>query len=239
MIQTEAMTYDGPGGTFEGTISWDDSVDGPRPGVMISHAFGGQSDFDTEKAQRLAALGYVGFALDMYGQGVRANTPEESSELMQTLLVDRELLADRINRAHEVLVKHPLVDPTRTGAIGFCFGGLCVLDLARSGSNVLGVASFHGIFTPPEGARSSPIGSSILVLHGWDDPLAPPNSVLDLAAELTDRGADWQILAFGHTAHAFTNPAAQDPDNGMFFQEAANRRSWRAMTDFFSDLFGD
>ena len=237
MIHTEALIYDGPGGTFEGTISWDDSIAGPRPGVMISHAFGGQSEFDTNKAEKLAAMGYVGFALDMYGQGVRASSPEESSALMQTLLDDRQLLADRINRAHEILVEHPLVDADRTGAIGFCFGGLCVLDLARSGSSVLGVASFHGLFGPPELARTEPIGSSILVLHGWDDPLALPDSVVGLATELTERNADWQILAFGHTGHAFTNPAAQAPEAGMFYQEAADRRSWRAMTGFFSDLF--
>lgn len=237
MIQTEPIVYDGPGGTFEGTVSWDDSIAGTRPGVMIAHAFGGQGDFDIAKAEKLAAMGYVGLTLDMYGQGVRASTPEESSELMQVLLDDRALLAARINRAHEVLVEHPLVDPARTGAIGFCFGGLCLLDLARSGADVLGVASFHGIFTPPEQATTEPIGASVLVLHGWDDPLAQPDDVVALAAELTERQADWQILAFGHTGHAFTNPTAQAPEVGMQYNEKANDRSWRAMTDFLADLF--
>ncbi len=239
MIQTEPIVYDGPGGTFAGTVSWDDSIDGPRPGVMISHAFGGQSQFDTDKAEKLAAMGYVGFALDMYGQGVRASSPEEASELMHVLLDDRALLTARINRAHEVLVEHPLVDPDRTGAIGFCFGGLCLLDLARSCADILGVASFHGIFTPPEQTKTEPIGASVLVLHGWDDPLAQPDDVVALAAELTERQADWQILAFGNTGHAFTNPTAQSPEAGMQFNEQSDRRAWRVMTDFFADLFAD
>lgn len=237
MIRAEPIIYDGPGGTFEGTISWDDTIEGERPGVLVSHAFGGQATFDTDKAERLAGLGYVGLALDMYGRGVRASTPEESYELMGVLTEDRSLLSDRINRAHEVLSEHPLVDASRTGAIGFCFGGLCVLDLARSGSNVLGVASFHGIFTPPDSAGSGPISASVLALHGWDDPLAPPEDAGALAAELTERGADWQILALGNTGHAFTNPAAQAPEMGMQYSKAADRRAWRAMTDFLSDLF--
>jgi len=236
-IHTESITYDGPGGRFSGTVSWDVATDGPRPGVLVSHAYGGQGEFDTNKAEELARLGYVGLALDMYGEGVRANDADEAARLMNVLVEDRVLLSQRINRALEVLREQPLVNPSQTAAIGFCFGGRCVLDLVRSGADVLGVASFHGIYDAPQNPSSDPIAASVLILHGWDDPLATPEAVVTLGNELTDRQADWQILAFGDTNHAFTNPAAQDSDGGMMYNERSTNRAWRAMTDFFHDLF--
>lgn len=237
-IHTEPVTYEGPGGRFSGTVSWDSAIEGARPGVLVSHAYGGQGEFDTNKAEELAQQGYVGLALDMYGEGVRADDADEATRLMNVLVDDRELLSQRINRALEILRGHPLVDETRMGAIGFCFGGRCVLDLARSGADVLGVASFHGIYDAPPSPSSDPISASVLVLHGWDDPLATPDAVVTLGNELTQRGADWQILAFGDTNHAFTNPAAQDNEGGMMYNERSTNRAWRAMTEFFQDLFG-
>ena len=236
-INTETISYDGPGGRFSGAVSWDGAVEGRRPGVLVSHAYGGQGEFDTNKAEALARLGYVGLALDMYGEGVRANDADEATRLMNVLVDDRDLLAQRINRALDVLREQPLVDPSRTGAIGFCFGGRCVLDLARSGADVLGVASFHGIYDAPPNPRTEAISASVLVLHGWDDPLATPEAVVTLGNELTERRADWQILAFGDTNHAYTNPAAQDSEGGMMYHERSTNRAWRAMTDFFHDLF--
>jgi len=236
-IHTEPIVYDGPGGTFEGTVSWDTAIEGPRPGVLVSHAYGGQGEFDTGKAEALAGLGYVGLALDMYGQGVRAADADEAMALMNTLVGDRSLLAARINRALEVLKAHRLVDAARTGAIGFCFGGRCVLDLARSEAVVLGVASFHGIYDAPKPARTGPITASVLVLHGWDDPLGPPDAVVTLANELTARRADWQIVAYGDTSHAFTNPGAQSAETGVMYNPRSTGRAWAVMTDFFSEMF--
>lgn len=237
-IQTEPIIYEGPGGRFSGTVSWDATIEGRRPGVLVSHAYGGQGEFDTNKAEALARRGYVGLALDMYGEGVRANDADEATRLMNVLVDDRDLLAQRINRAFDVLREQPLVDPSRTGAIGFCFGGRCVLDLARSGADVLGVASFHGIYDAPPTPSTNSISASVLVLHGWDDPLATPEAVVALGNELTERRADWQILAFGDTNHAYTNPAAQDIDGGMMYNERSTNRAWRTMTYFFQDLFG-
>ena len=236
-IHTEPIAYDGPGGQFAGTISWDSSIEGRRPGVLVAHAFGGQGPFDTEKAEELARLGYVGIALDMYGAGVRASSPEEANALMNTLIEDRPLLAQRMNRALDVLKAHALVDESKTGAIGFCFGGRCVLDLARSGADVLGVTSFHGIYDAPPVPEMSPITASVLVLHGWDDPLAPPEAVVALSSELTHRQTDWQILAFGNTSHAFTNPAAKSEDSGMLYSRQSDLRAWAAMTRFFDEVF--
>jgi len=239
MIQSEKITYQDPNTSqlFEGIICWDDQLVGEKPGVLVGHTFRGQSGFEVGKAQELAKLGYVGFALDMYGQGNRATEQEKADALMKPFLDDRSLLLNNIQLAYETLKNHPQVDATHCGGIGFCFGGKCMLDLARSGSDIKGVASFHGIYDEPGLNHKGDISASILVLHGWDDPLANPASTLALGHELTKRNADWQILALGRTGHAFTNPAAQFPEKGMYYQESSDKRAWRAMTNFFEETF--
>lgn len=236
-IKCERLVHDGPGGLFEGWVCWDDERAGPRPGVIVAHAFGGQGQFDIDKAEALAELGYVGFAADVYGQGRRAATVEEAQALMGELNGDRPLLARRINASLAALKARPEVNPERTAAIGFCFGGKCVLDLARSGADVCGVVSFHGVYDAPAGSDTPPIQASVLALHGWDDPLAPPEAMLGLARELTERGADWQMHAFGHTGHSFTNPHAQEPDAGMVYSAAATARAWDTMRRFLAEVF--
>ena len=124
-----------------------------------------------------------------------------------------------------------------TFAIGFCFGGKCVLDLARSGADTRGVVSCHGLYDAPTDTGARPITAAILVLHGWDDPLAPPSRLVELGRELTHRGADWQLHAYGHTGHSFTNPKAQAPDQGLAYQPASDARAWQAMRGFFAELF--
>lgn len=239
MIQTEKIKYQHSksGDVFVGFMCWDDAIEGERPGVLVAHTFKGQSDFELGKAKDLAEMGYVGFALDMYGEGKRATTPEAADALMQPFLDDRVLLLNNISLAFETLKNHSKVDSSKCGGIGFCFGGKCMLDLARSGSNIDGVVSFHGIYDEPGIDYKVDIQSSVLVLHGWDDPLANPDSTVALGNELTKRKADWQILAFGHTGHAFTNPAAKFPENGMFYQEISNKRAWQAMITFFQEVF--
>ncbi|MEM8505186.1 MAG: dienelactone hydrolase family protein [Cyanobacteria bacterium P01_D01_bin.1] len=233
MIVTEPLVYeDDLGNTFEGTVSWDDALSEPRPGVMVASTFMGQSAFETQKAELLAELGYVGFAIDVYGQGKRATSPAEAAALMAVLDQDRALLARRMTLALEVMRRRSQVDETRIAAIGFCFGGKCVLDLARSGADVKAVVSFHGIYDPPPTAGAEKISSAVLVLHGWEDPLSPREQTVALADELTRKGADWQIHMYGHTAHAFTNPKAQSKEDGMFFVPIAAERGWRVMKDF-------
>jgi len=138
----------------------------------------------------------------------------------------------------ETLREQPEVDAGRVAAIGFCFGGLCVLDIARTGADLAGVVSFHGLFSAPGSTAGNRVRARILALHGWDDPMATPDAVLGLASELTSLGADWQLHAYGNTQHAFTNPAANDPRRGTVYDETADRRSWRAMTNFLDELFG-
>jgi len=238
LIVTEPLVYESEIGRFEGSVSWDDAQAGPRPAVMIAPTFKGQSAFETEKAAAIAALGYVGFAIDIYGQGKRASTPEAASQLMAVLNDDRSRLLAHMQLALYTVRQLPQVDETQIAAIGFCFGGKCVLDLARSGADIRAAVTFHGIYDPPPEAQTqtaSQMPAAVLVLHGWEDPLAPPADTMALANELTRRGADWQIHMYGQTGHAFTNPQAQSPESGMFFVPKAAERGWQAMTNFLAE----
>jgi dienelactone hydrolase len=236
-IQTRLIEYQHDNLTLEGFLAWDDAHAGPRPAVAISHAWGGRTAFEEAKAIALAQRGYVGFAIDMYGKGVRGSSPEENNALMTPLIQDRERLQQRILRGVEILREQAEVDPVKVAAIGFCFGGLCVLDLARTGSDVKGVASFHGLFVAPGNTAGNKIRAKVLCLHGYDDPMVQPPAMLDLASELSAAGADWQIHAYGNTVHSFTNPEADDPALGAAYNEAADRRSWVALQNFLEELF--
>ena len=235
MIVTESLVYEEADSRFEGTLSWDTSQPGPRPGVMIAPTFKGQSGFETQKAELFAALGYVGFAIDIYGQGRRGTTLAEASALMAVLNSDRALLLRHMQLATKTLCQLPQVDENKVAAIGFCFGGKCVLDLARSGADICAAVSFHGIYDPPPLSSAKTIQAAVLVLHGWEDPLAPREQMTALADELTQHGADWQIHMFGHTGHAFTNPQAQDRESGLFFNPLSAERGWEMMQKFLQD----
>lgn len=235
-IQTRLIEYRCGETTLEGFLAWDDSAAGARPAVAVAHTWAGRGPYEQGRAVALAEQGYVGFALDMYGQGVLGSSPEENAGLMAPLMADRTLLQARIQAAVGVLREQPEADPARVAAMGYCFGGLCVLDLARTGSDVRGVVSFHGMFGAP-GNTTGRIPARVLCLHGYDDPMVTPEDLLALAAELTAAGADWQVHAYGHTVHAFTNPAADNPAMGTVYNARADRRSWRALLDFLDEIF--
>jgi dienelactone hydrolase len=236
-IQAIELEYRDGSVVMEAHVAWDASISGPRPGVLVSHAWGGRSEIEDRKAEQLAELGYVGFAVDLYGKGVRGSSPEENAALMQPFLDDRDLLQRRMQIALDQLRAQKDVDRARTAAIGFCFGGLCVLDLARSGADVCGVASFHGLLGAPETKDAPEITARVLVLHGWQDPLAPPDQVIAFSEEMQGRNADWQLHAYGNCLHAFTNPNANDPDHGMLYDPTADHRSWDAMRLFLGEAF--
>lgn len=236
-ILTRTVEYKDGESVFEAYMAWEDGGNDPKPGVLVSHAWGGRSDFEDGKADRLAELGYVGFAIDLYGKGRRGSNKEENAALMQPLLDDREVLQRRMNIALEQLGKQKEVDAARIAAMGFCFGGLCVLDLARTGADIAGVASFHGLFGKPGNTDKNQIQAKVLVMHGWDDPMATPDQVVGLTEELSAMGADWQMHAYGNTMHAFTNPAAADPDFGTVYSADADRRSWDALQLFLAEIF--
>ncbi|MDP3902487.1 MAG: dienelactone hydrolase family protein [Methylococcaceae bacterium] len=222
---------------LEAYFAFDDAITERRPAVLISHAWGGRDDFVAEKANKLAELGYVGFALDMYGKGVRGNSPEQNSKLMQPFMVDRGLLQKRIKAALYAVRLLPWVDDSKIAAMGFCFGGLCVLDLARAGADLKGVVSFHGLLGAPDNLETNAIKAKVLALHGHDDPMGPVEQVLAFEQEMTKAGADWQLHTYGHTMHAFTNPKANDPAFGTVYQANADKRSWLAMKNFLAEVF--
>jgi len=235
-IQTRTIDYDHNGNLLQGVLAWDDQASAPRPAVLVSHAWAGRDEFAEGKARALAELGYVGFALDMYGKGILGSGPEENAKLMGPLIEDRGLLQSRQAAALNIVRQQPEVDPARIAAIGYCFGGLCVLDLARSGADLRGVASFHGLLNSPGNTEGNRILAKVLVLHGYDDPMAPPEQVLALADELTKGGSDWQIHAYGGTVHAFSNPKANDPEFGTVYKKEADHRSWQSLGNFLAEV---
>jgi dienelactone hydrolase len=219
---------------LEGFLCYDEALPGPRPAVLICHAWRGRDDFVERKARRLAWQGYACFALDNFGKGKRGTTPEECSALMDPLMKDRRLLLKRLQAGLTTARAMPIIDSQRIVIMGFCFGGLCALDLARSNADIRGAVSFHGMLSP-SGFTEPKVRAKVLMLHGYDDPLAPPEDMLAVAREFTAAGADWQLHAYGHTAHAFTNPQAQSRDSGMQYDESADRRSWHALEEFLGE----
>ena len=237
-IKTRLVDYEEAGCAMQGLLTWDSDSEGPRPGVLVAHTIAGRSDFEELRAWQLAELGYVGFAADVYGKGTRTSDIDQNRSMMQALLADRAQLQRRLHAALAALREQAEVDASAIAALGFCFGGLSVLDIARTGEDIAGVVSFHGLLGAPGNTADRSIAAKVLVLHGWDDPMATPDQVVALAAELSAMGADWQLHGYGNTMHAFTNPAAHEPEAGKQFNEAADRRSWAAAEGFLAELFG-
>lgn len=211
---------------------------GPTPGVLVAHDWSGRNAFAVDVATRLAGLGYAAFAIDMYGGAQTADTIEGKAALMEPLKDNRGLLMQRVNAGFKAMVDQPEVDGAKTGAVGFCFGGLVVLDLARSGARVGGVVSFHGFLDAPEQALCKPISARVLALHGYQDPMVPPAVLPVFEAEMHEAGVDFQLHIYGRAKHAFTNPAANNADLGTVYDDLSRHRAFRSMEDFFADLFG-
>lgn len=225
------LIYDAGGTPCHGYLALPEG-DGPVPGVLVTPAFGGLGPLEVAAADRLAGMGYAALGVDYYGHGKQAADHDEAGRLMAALNSDRPLLAARMQAALAALAAVDRVDAARLGAIGYCFGGKAVLDLARCGAEFRAGVSFHGVYdAPPAGSQT--MQAALLVLHGWDDPLCPPEATVGLAQELTAHCADWQILSFGHTGHAFTNPGANRP--GLAYSESAAGRGWAAMERFFAE----
>lgn len=235
-MNTQKITYQADNQSMEGYVAQPNTPE-KKPLVLIAHDWTGRNEFACKKAEKIAELGYVGFAMDLYGQGKLGQDNDEKMQLMKPLMDDRSLLLKRLLAALETAKKIEGVDTNRIAAMGFCFGGLCVLDLARSGADIKGVVSFHGLLGAPEKLPKHKIKSKILALHGYNDPMGKPEQVNAFADEMTQAGADWQIHMYGNTLHAFTNPLANDPDFGTVYDQKADARSWIAMKDFFAEIF--
>ena len=236
-ISTRLIDYRDGDLVFEGKLAWDDDIAGPRPGVLVAHTIRGRSQFEEGKAELLAAMGYTGFAIDVYGKDAIGSEFDHCRDMMESLRSERAVLQRRLLQAVQALRDQAEVDASRIAAIGYCFGGLCVLDIARTGEPLAGVVSFHGLLDAPGNTAGNRIRARILALHGWDDPLATPEQAVAFGEELSSMGADWQLHCYGNVRHAFTNPAA-DASNGVtVYNDAADRRSWAAAQYFLSELF--
>lgn len=224
--------------TFEGYMAVPAARSGKVPAVLLAPDWAGVHDGMRVVADRVAALGYVCLVLDYYGKGLRGDPLGDNSALMGPVAGNRALLRRRLLAALAAAQLHPAVAAHQVAVMGYCFGGLCALDLARAApAGLLGAASFHGILKPPGLAPQAPISAKVLVLHGWSDPLAPPADVEAFAREFTAAGADWQLHAYGHALHAFTVEGRNAPAQGMAYNEPAARRSWAALTGFLAELF--
>ena len=237
-ITTRAIQYEHLDKTFEGVLAWDDVQTGALPAVLIAHAWAGRTENEVDFAKKVAELGYAGFALDLYGKGVVGGSKEENQKLMSPFLEDRGMLQSRLQHIVDVVKDQPEVDSKKIAIMGFCFGGLCALDLARTGADIRGAASFHGLFNAPGNTQGKKIKAKVIAFHGWDDPMVPPEDVAALGRELTEAGADWQIHAYGGTMHAFTNPEANDPDFGTVYNKTAADRAWISFQAFLKECFG-
>lgn len=237
-VQSKVVEYKEGDTVCEGYIAWDDATDAKRPGIIVVHEWMGHNPYVRMRADRLAQLGYVGFAIDIYGKGVRATTAAEAGKLSGKYKQDRALLRARAKAALDFLREQPQVDGDRIAAIGYCFGGTTVLEMARGGMDLKGVASFHGdLGTPhPEDARN--IKCKVLALHGADDPFVPEKTVKAFEDEMRNAKVDWQLIAYGNTVHSFTYPeAGQYKVAGAAYNAESDRRSWQAMQDFFNEIF--
>jgi dienelactone hydrolase len=237
-LQTRVIEYKHGATVLEGYLAYDDSLTGKQPGVLIVHEWKGHSKYVRKRAEQLANLGYVAFALDMYGKGVQAKTIPEAMALSNKYTNDRPLMRARATAGLDVLRGQPQVDPRRIAAIGYCFGGTTVLELARSGADIAGVVSFHGGLSTPNPRDARNIKARVLVLHGADDPNVKQDEVDAFIKEMRDARVDWQLIEYGGAVHSFTNPeAGDDPSKGVAYNEKADHRSWEAMRTFFNDIF--
>lgn len=236
-VRMETIDYKQGATQLEGYIAYDDSIKGRRPGVLIVHEWWGITPYVKKRAEQVAQLGYIAFAADIYGRGIRAETADKAGELAKIYLSDRKLLRARALAGLDILKQHPLTDKKHIAAIGYCFGGTTVLELARSGAPVQGVASFHGLLNTPTPEDARNIRAKVLVLQGADDPYAPAEQVKVFEDEMRKGGVDWQLNLYGGAVHSFTNPAAgNDPSKGAAYNAEADRRSWEAMKLFFQEI---
>lgn len=240
-IPSKAIPYTHRGTNFEGFLAEpaELNADEKRPGILLIHDWTGLQDYARERAEMLAGLGYVVFAADIYGVGTRPTDPKDCAAEAGKFKTDRALYRERLKAALTVLAKQPHCDPSKLGAIGFCFGGTGVLELARSGAEVAGVVAFHGAIDSPNPADGAQIKGKVLVLHGADDPFVPAEDIAAFTEEMRLHKIDWQMVSFGNAVHSFTKKAAGDDNSkGAAYNEKADQRSWRMMEDFFAEIFG-
>ena len=237
-IQTKTIEYQAGGTTCEGVFVTDSLLMNRGPAVLIAHQWKGLTDYEKKRAEMLVKLGYKVLCADVYGKGVRADNPQDAGKLAGKYKGDRPLLRERINAALTTLKQQPGVDTNKLAAIGYCFGGTTVLELARSGANLKGVISFHGGLGSPTPDDARNIKCKVVAHHGADDPFVPADEVAGFEKEMRDAKVDWQLTSHGGAVHSFTDwNAGNDHSKGAAYNEKADQRSWAAMKGFLEELF--
>ena len=237
-IRTQTVDYQSDGVKLQGFLAYDDAQKAKRPAVLVVHEWWGLNDYPKKRAEQLAKLGYVAFAADIYGKGVVAKTPEEAGKLASQFSKDRLLTRKRVAAALDVLKKNDLVDASKIAAIGYCFGGMVALELARSGADIKGVVGFHALLDTPRPDDERNIKGKILILTGANDKAVPPEMRQAFQKEMDNAGVDWQMNIYSGAVHAFTNPASgNDPTTNVAYNANADRSSFEAMKLFFKEIF--
>jgi dienelactone hydrolase len=237
-IKMEPAEYKQGDATLKSELYFDDARTGPRPGVLVIPEWWGLNDYARSRAKQLAELGYVAMAVDIYGDGFTTTDPAEAGRRAGQFKNDRQLLRARATAALAELKTNANVNPAQTAAIGYCFGGMTVLELARSGADLKGVVSFHGSLDSPSPEDGKNIKASVLVLHGADDPFISAANMEAFQKELRDSDADWQLIIYSNANHGFTNPNNEKLGmDGVGYNKSADKRSWKAMKVFFSEIF--
>lgn len=236
-IQSKVVDYQQGDTTLEGQLVWDDAVSGPRPGVLVVHQWLGLTGYEKHRAEMLAQLGYVAFCADIYGKGIRPKNTTDAGAEAGKYKSDRKLLRERVNAGLEELKKSELADKSRLAAIGYCFGGTTVIELARSGAQLNGIVSFHGGLDSPTPADGKNIKCPVLICHGADDPFEKPEDLAAFENEMRDAKVDWQLIKYGGAVHSFTQPDPGFVNPGAHYNEKADKRSWEAMKVFFAEIF--
>lgn len=238
-IHTETIEYKDGDAVLEGFLAYDEALEGERPGVIVVHEWYGLNDYARMRARRLAGLGYVSLAADIYGKGIRPGNMDSANRQAGIYRSDIRLMRSRVNAALDCIRRQAKVNARKVAAIGYCFGGGAVLELARSFADLAGVVSFHGSLSTPN-PEDTKIRARILALHGADDTHVDWEQVTAFRREMQKAGVDWQLHVYGGAVHSFTNPdSGNDPSRGIAYDERADRRSWQAMQAFFDEIFGD
>lgn len=241
-IRGEPVDYKAGDVTMKGYMAYDDSITGKRPGILVVHEWWGHDEYARRRARMLAELGYTALAVDMYGEGKQANHPDDAGKFSGEIRKNMELGRERFLAAMKVLKENRFTDPGRIAAIGYCFGGSVVLQMARDGMDLAGVASFHGGLTTTAPAKPGAVRAKILVLHGADDQFITPEQIEDFKREMEAAGAPYLFISYPGAKHSFTNPEADNYakkfDIPLGYSADGDKKSWSEMQSFFKDIFG-
>ena len=240
-IHSEVVNYEIAGHPFQGYISYDDAITGRRPGILVVHEWWGHNAYVRKRADMLAKLGYTAFALDMYGTGKLAAHPDDAKKFMEATLSDMKVAETRFNEAKRLFMKHTLVEPNKIAAIGYCFGGGTVLHMARIGTDLAGVVSFHGSLSTEQKAKPGQIKAKLLVFNGAEDPFVTREQITEFKQEMKSAGADLDFVDYPGVKHSFTNPDADDYGRRfnmpLVFNAQADKDSWERMQQFLKQVF--